>query len=57
MRMIIIGPQGSGKGTYASKLGEIYGVPHVSTGEIFRENINNKTKLGQNVEKFFNSGS
>jgi adenylate kinase len=52
----MLGPQGSGKGTYASRLSPILGVPHISTGEIFRENIANKTSLGKKVEKFLNSG-
>lgn len=56
MKIIMLGPQGSGKGTYASRLGPILGVPHISTGEIFRENIAGKTKLGKNVEKMLNSG-
>jgi adenylate kinase len=56
MKMMIIGPQGSGKGTYADRLSEKFGVPHISTGEIFRENIKQKTELGKNIEKFVNSG-
>lgn len=56
MKMMIMGPQGSGKGTYAARLSEKFGVPHISTGEIFRENIKKKTELGKKIEKFVNSG-
>jgi adenylate kinase len=56
MKIIMLGPQGSGKGTYASRLSPILGIPHISTGEIFRENIAKKTELGKKVEKFLNSG-
>lgn len=56
MKMMIIGPQGSGKGTYADRLSEKFSIPHISTGEIFRENIKQKTELGKKIEKFVNSG-
>lgn len=56
MRMMIIGPQGSGKGTYASMLSDKFGIPHISTGQIFRENIAQKTELGKRVEKFLDAG-
>jgi len=54
--MIIIGPQGSGKGTYASRIGPILSIPHISTGDLFRENINNKTPIGLKIEKYVNEG-
>lgn len=56
MRIIMLGPQGSGKGTYASRLSPLLGIPHVSTGDIFRENIKNRTELGKKVEEILNSG-
>jgi len=56
MRMMIIGPTNSGKGTYASRLSEIFGIPHISTGQIFRENIAKGTFLGKKVEKFLDAG-
>jgi adenylate kinase len=56
MKLIIIGPQGSGKGTYASRLSIIFGIPHISTGDIFRENIAKKTELGKKVEKILKDG-
>jgi adenylate kinase len=56
MKIIMLGPQGSGKGTYASRLSPILGVPHISTGDIFRENIREKTELGKKVEGYLQSG-
>jgi adenylate kinase len=56
MKLIIIGPQGSGKGTYASRLSTILTIPHISTGDIFRENIAKKTELGKKVEKIIKDG-
>jgi adenylate kinase len=56
MKLIIIGPQGSGKGTYASRLSTILSISHISTGDIFRENIAKRTELGKKVEKFVKSG-
>lgn len=57
MRVVIFGPPGSGKGTYASRLTKKLGVPHISTGDLVREEIHNKTPLGKTVEKYSNSGS
>lgn len=45
MRLLIMGPQGVGKGTQAALLSEHYGIPAISTGDIFRYNIKNKTEL------------
>lgn len=56
MRLIIFGPQGSGKGTYASRLSPILGIPHISTGDIVRENIEKKTSIGKKIEPYFLSG-
>jgi adenylate kinase len=56
MKMMIMGPQGSGKGTYAERLGEKFGIPHISTGQIFRDNIAKGTSLGKKVEKFLKAG-
>ena len=56
MRLIIIGPQGSGKGTQAKKLSLKYNIPHISTGDIFRENIKQKTSLGLMAEELINQG-
>ena len=46
MRLILLGAPGAGKGTYASSLKDRYGIPHVSTGDIFRKAISEKTQLG-----------
>ena len=56
MKIVMLGPQGSGKGTYASRLSPILGTPHISTGDIFRENIKEKTELGKKVEEYLQSG-
>ncbi|MCB9358756.1 adenylate kinase [Candidatus Woesearchaeota archaeon] len=56
MNMIIMGPQASGKGTQAAKLVEKFSIPHISTGDIFRENIKNQTELGKKVVEYTNNG-
>ena len=43
MYLLIMGPQGVGKGTQAARLSEHYGIPHISTGDIFRYNIKNQS--------------
>ncbi|KQO10494.1 adenylate kinase [Agreia sp. Leaf244] len=55
--MLIIGPPGAGKGTQAAKLAEIYGIPAISTGDIFRANIKEGTELGKQVQAIVESGS
>ena len=47
MRLLIMGPQGVGKGTQAALLSEHYGIPAISTGDIFRYNLKNQTELGK----------
>ncbi|MEM0333239.1 MAG: nucleoside monophosphate kinase [Candidatus Aenigmatarchaeota archaeon] len=56
MRLIIFGPPGSGKGTYAGKLREKFGLEKISTGDIFREEIKKGTELGKKVENFLREG-
>ena len=56
MNLIFLGKQGVGKGTYASRLGEKYGWPKLSTGELLREEIAQKTELGNAVESVMNYG-
>ncbi len=56
MRLIILGPPGAGKGTQAVGLCERHGIPHISTGDIFRENIKNETELGQQVKSILDAG-
>jgi adenylate kinase len=56
MRLLIIGPQGAGKGTQATLLAENLSVPHVSTGDIFRVNVGHGTELGKAAQEFMNKG-
>jgi adenylate kinase len=56
MRLILFGPPGAGKGTQASALVERYGIPHVSTGDIFRENVGNETELGLQAKRYMDAG-
>jgi adenylate kinase len=56
MRLLIMGPPGAGKGTQASRIAEQYSIPAISTGDIFRANIKNRTELGQRVEAILGSG-
>jgi adenylate kinase len=56
MNTLILGAQGSGKGTQANLITEKFGWPHVSTGDIFRENIKNRTKLGVLAKKYIDKG-
>lgn len=56
MNIILLGGPGVGKGTYSSRLKEIYKIPHISTGDLFRENIKNNTELGKKVQAYLSSG-
>jgi len=56
MRLILLGPPGAGKGTQAEGIKEEFNIPHISTGDIFRENIKNNTELGKKAQKFMNKG-
>jgi adenylate kinase len=56
MRLIIFGPPGAGKGTQASRIAERYGIPAISTGDIFRANIKAETPLGLQVKEIIASG-
>ena len=56
LRTILLGPPGAGKGTQAAKIVEKYGIPHISTGDIFRENIKNGTELGKKAQEYMNRG-
>jgi len=55
-RLLIVGPQGSGKGTQGVRIAEAYGVPVVSTGDIFRANIKDGTSLGKQVTAILDAG-
>lgn len=54
--VIIVGPPASGKGTQAIQLAKTLGVPHISTGDLFRENISKNTELGQKAKGFIDTG-
>ncbi|MEM1646190.1 MAG: adenylate kinase [Ignisphaera sp.] len=56
MKLVFIGPPGIGKGTYAKMLNQKYGVLHISTGDIFREEISKGTELGIKVKQFVEKG-
>ncbi|MDY6023921.1 MAG: adenylate kinase [Candidatus Borkfalkiaceae bacterium] len=57
MKIILLGAPGSGKGTQAAHIAEKCSVPHISTGDIFRENIKNKTPLGIKVKEIIDNGN
>lgn len=56
MRLVLLGPPGAGKGTQAERLAERYGVPHVSTGDIFRANVSQGTPLGREAKDYMDRG-
>ena len=56
MNFIFLGPPGAGKGTLAKKVAEEYQIPHISTGDIFRENIKNGTELGKKAKAIIDAG-
>ena len=54
--VILLGPPGSGKGTQAVRLTKELGIPHISTGDLFRENISKNTDLGKSAKSFMDAG-
>ena len=56
LRTVLLGPPGAGKGTQAVRIVEKYNVPHISTCDIFRENIKNGTELGKKAQEYMNKG-
>jgi adenylate kinase len=54
--IVLLGPPGAGKGTQAQIISETLGLPHISSGDIFRENLKNKTELGKLAEGYMNRG-
>ena len=55
-RFLIVGPQGSGKGTQGVLVAEAFGIPSISTGDVFRENISGGTELGKRVQSIVEAG-
>jgi adenylate kinase len=56
MRILILGPQGSGKGTQAKRIADAYGIPHVATGDILRAAVANGSELGRQVRPILERG-
>lgn len=56
MRLVLLGAPGAGKGTQAAMLAEEFKVPHISTGDIFRNNIKNGTELGKKAKDYIDKG-
>ena len=57
MKIIMLGAPGAGKGTYAKQITQKYGIPAISTGGIFRENIKNGTELGKKAKGYMDAGN
>ncbi|HEX5119638.1 MAG TPA: adenylate kinase [Pseudonocardiaceae bacterium] len=56
MRLVLVGPPGAGKGTQAAVLSKKLGVPHISTGDLFRAHISEQTDLGREVKRYLDAG-
>jgi adenylate kinase len=56
VRVVLLGPPGAGKGTQAQRLSEKLGIPQISTGELFRDNIRNGTALGLEAKRYLDAG-
>ena len=56
MRMIFMGPPGAGKGTQAKLVADKYGIPAISTGDIFRANVSEGTELGKKAQEYMDAG-
>ena len=56
MRLVLLGPPGAGKGTQAAILADSLKVPHISTGDLFRENIAKETELGRQAQEYMDAG-
>ena len=56
MKVVLLGAPGAGKGTQAKRISDFYAIPHISTGDIFRENIKNGTELGQLAKSYMDKG-
>lgn len=56
MRILILGPQGSGKGTQAKRISASYGLPHIATGDMLREAMSDGTELGRRIKPIYDRG-
>ncbi len=56
MKIVLLGSPGVGKGTYASFIKEKYKIPHISTGDLFREAMKNETPLGKKAKEYYDAG-
>jgi adenylate kinase len=56
VRVILLGPPGAGKGTQAVRIAETFAIPHISTGDIFRENVRGDTELGREAKRYMDAG-
>ena len=56
MRIILMGPPGAGKGTQATGVADHFGIPAISTGDIFRANVSNGTALGRKAKEYMDAG-
>ena len=56
LRMILLGAPGAGKGTVAAKITKEYNIPHISSGDIFRDNLKRKTELGLRAQEYMTRG-
>lgn len=57
MRAVVLGPPGAGKGTQSVRLSQHYGIPAISTGDIFRSNVAGDTELGRQAKEYMNAGA
>lgn len=56
MKIVLLGPPGAGKGTQAEQISKSYSIPHISTGDIFRKNISERTELGVEAKGYMDKG-
>jgi adenylate kinase len=56
MRLVLLGPPGAGKGTQATHLAAAHGIPHISTGDIFRANLRDETPIGLKAKSYMDAG-
>ena len=56
IKLILLGPPGAGKGTQAARICQKYGIPHISTGDIFRKHIKEGTEFGKKAKEYMNKG-